>query len=250
MERLRNKIAIVTGAAGGMGAAEAHLFAQHGARVIATDIQCAKLKAWVTEAKKDGLLIEDIKHDVTSEADWNKVVDMTLAIYGRIDILINNAGIFPGFFDCEQTSKELWDKVIAINLTGPFLGCKACIPQMKKTGGGSIVNIGSIAGLVGGNGVAYSASKGGLSLLTKDLAVTFAKDKIRVNNICPGGVLTPMTEDLLKQPGMEEMIKNLSPQGRVADPIEIAWGALFLASDESSFLTGADIPIDGGAVAR
>lgn len=250
MERLKNKVAIITGAAGGMGAAEARLFAEEGAKVIATDVQADKLKKWVDEAKTAGLTIEYLKHDITVEADWEKVIDKTLSLYGRIDILVNNAGIFPGFTDCEQTTKALWDKVIAINLTGAFLGCKASIPHMRKAGGGSVVNIASIAGLVGGNGVAYSASKGGLRMLTKDLAVTLAKDKIRVNSICPGGVLTPMTEHLMAQPGMDEMIKNMSPQGRMADAVEIAWGALYLASDESSFTTGTDLTIDGGAVAR
>lgn len=250
MERLKNKVAIITGAAGGMGAATAKLFAMEGASVIATDRQDEKLKLWVDKAKAGGLKIENIVHDVTSESDWQKVIDKTLSLYGRIDILVNNAGVYPGFIDCEQTTKELWDNVIAINLTGPFLGCKLCIPHIRKAGGGAIVNIASIAGLVGGNGVAYSASKGGLRLLTKDLAVTFAKDKIRVNAICPGAVLTPMTEELLANPEMKETIKNMSPQGRVADAIEIAWGALYLASDESSFVTGVDLAIDGGAVAR
>ncbi|MGE5107287.1 MAG: SDR family NAD(P)-dependent oxidoreductase [Sphingobacteriales bacterium] len=250
MERLKNKVVIITGAAGGMGAEEARLFAQEGAKVLATDMQEEKLKIWVEEAKKEGLIIDYISHDVTSESDWEKAVEKTLSLYGRIDVLVNNAGIFPGFFDCEQTKKELWDKVIAVNLTGPFLGCKACIPHMRKAGGGSIVNIASIAGLVGGNGAAYTSSKGGLRLLTKDLAVTLAKDKIRVNTICPGAVLTPMTKELLSQPEMDETIKNMSPQGRVADAMEIAWGALYLASGESSFMTGADVVIDGGAVAR
>lgn len=243
-------MAIITGAAGGMGAAEAKLFAEEGANVIATDVQEEKLKKWVGEAKAKGLSINYIKHDVTNESDWIKVIDKTLSLHGRIDILVNNAGVYPGFTTCEQTTKILWDKVIAINLTGPFLGCKACIPYMRKAGGGSIVNIASIAGLVGGNGVAYSSSKGGLLLLTKDLAVTLAEDKIRVNAICPGGVLTPMTENIVVQPGMEEMIKSMSPQGRMGTAIEIAWGALYLASDESSFTTGIELTIDGGAVAR
>jgi len=250
MTRLKGKVAIITGAAGGMGAAEAKLFAQEGAKVMATDIQEDKLKTWVEKEKANGLAIDYVIHDVTSESDWNKVVDKTLALYGRIDILVNNAGVFPGFLSCEETTKAQWDKIIAINLTGPFLGCQVCIPHLRKAGGGSIVNIASIAGLVGGNGVAYSSSKGGLLLLTKDLAVTLAKDNIRVNAICPGAVLTPMTEDLLKQPELKETIKNMSPQGRVAEAIEIAWGALYLASDESSFMTGAEITIDGGAVAR
>lgn len=250
MKRLKDKVAIITGAAGGMGAAEARLFAMEGAKVMATDVQEAKLHDWVVKAKEEGLSIEYAKLDVTDEDQWQQVVNKTISLFGRVDILVNNAGIFPGFMECEQTSKETWDKVIAINLTGPFLGCKACIPVMRKGGGGSIVNIASIAGLVGGNGTAYSSSKGGLRLLTKDLAVTLAKDHIRVNVICPGAVLTPMTEGILSTPEMEKAIAAMSPQGRVADAIEIAWGALYLASDESLFVTGADIAIDGGAVAR
>jgi NAD(P)-dependent dehydrogenase (short-subunit alcohol dehydrogenase family) len=250
MNRLKNKVAIITGAAGGMGAVEAVLFAKEGAKVMATDVQEKKLAEWVAKEKCNGLDIGCMSHDVTNEDDWRAVAERTSSLYGRIDILVNNAGIFPGFITCDDTSKSLWDKVIAINLTGPFLGCKACIPYIRKAGGGSIVNIASIAGLVGGNGAAYSSSKGGLRMLTRDLAVSLAKDNIRVNTINPGGVLTPMTEGVLSQEGMEEMIKTMSPQGRMADPIEIAMAALYLASDESSFMTGAEMTIDGGAVAR
>lgn len=250
MDRLKNKVVIVTGAAGGMGAAEARLCAKEGAKVLATDIQEQKLKSWVMGARKEGLDIDYMKHNVTSQTDWKKVTDKALQQFGRIDVLVNNAGIYPGFVDCENTTIELWGKVISINLTAPFLGCKECIPHMRKGGGGSIINIASIAGVVGGNGTAYSASKGGLCLLGKDLAVTLAKDKIRVNTICPGAVLTPMTEDILSQKEMKKKILEMSPQGRVADPLEIAWGVLYLASDESSFITGAEIIIDGGAVAK
>jgi len=250
MKRLSDKVAIITGAAGGMGAAEAKLFAKEGAKVLATDSNEEKLKSWVIAAKAEGLAIEYMKHNVTSESDWAKVADKAMELFGRIDILINNAGIYPGFIDCENTPIELWGNVLAINLTGPFIGCKTCIPYLRMSGGGSIINVASIAGVVGGNGAAYSSSKGGLVLFSKDLAVSLAKDKIRVNTICPGGVLTPMTEGLMKVQGMEDMIKQLSPQGRMADPIEIATGALFLASDESSFMTGADLVMDGGSVAR
>ncbi len=250
MKRLSDKVAIVTGAAGGMGAVEAKLFAKEGAKVIATDSNEEKLKIWVTAARAEGLEIEYMKHHVTSESDWKKVADKAMQLFGRLDILVNNAGIYPGFVDCENTSIELWGNILAVNLTGPFIGCKICIPYLRLSGGGSIINVASIAGVVGGNGSAYSASKGGLVLFSKDLAVTLAKDKIRVNTICPGGVLTPMTEGLMKATGMEELIKQMSPQGRMADPIEIATGALFLASDESSFMTGADLVMDGGLVAR
>jgi cyclopentanol dehydrogenase len=250
MKRLSEKVAIVTGAAGGMGAAEAKLFAKEGAKVIATDSNEEKLKSWVIAAKAEGLEIEYMKHNVTSESDWKKVAEKTMQLYGRLDILVNNAGIYPGFVDCENTSIELWGKVLSINLTGPFIGCKTCIPYLRMSGGGSIVNVASIAGIVGGNGSAYSSSKGGLVLFSKDLAVSLAKDKIRLNTICPGGVLTPMTETLLKGPDMEQIIKLMSPQGRMADPMEIATGALFLASDESMFMTGTELILDGGMVAR
>ena len=250
MGRLQNKVVIITGAAGGMGEAEALLFAEEGAKVIATDNQFEKLNHWVEAAKKTGLMIDAIKHNVTSESDWEEVVQFAINLYGRIDVLINNAGVYPGFVDCENTSIELWGKVISINLTGPFLGCKICIPYLRNAGGGSIINIASIAGLVGGNGTAYSASKGGLRLFSMDLAVSLAKDNIRVNTICPGGVSTPMTAELLKEPGMTDMIKTMSPQGRMADPLEIAYGAMFLASDESSFVTGLDLTMDGGSVAK
>ena len=250
MKRLSDKVAIITGAAGGMGAAEAKLFAKEGAKVLATDSNEEKLKSWVVAAKAEGLSIDYMKHNVTSESDWEKVIDKAMGLYGKIDILVNNAGIYPGFVSCEDTTIELWGNVLSINLTGPFIGCKKCIPYLRLAGGGSIINVASIAGIVGGNGSAYSASKGGLVLFSKDLAVTLAKDKIRVNTICPGGVLTPMTEALMQAPGMEEMIKQMSPQGRMADPMEIATGAIYLASDESSFMTGAELVIDGGSVAR
>ena len=250
MERLKNKTAIITGAAGGMGKVEARLFAEEGAGVLATDINEGKLREWVEEAQREGLQIQWMKHDVANEDSWKAVAQRAVNLFGKIDILINNAGIFPGFSACEETTKEQWERVIGINLTGPFLGCKACIPYMRENGGGSIVNIASIAGIVGGNGPAYSSSKGGLRLLTKDLAVSLAKDKIRVNCVCPGAVETPMTENILHLPGMEDMVKSMSPQGRAADSIEVAWGVLYLASDEASFTTGADLAIDGGAVAR
>lgn len=251
MQRLKNKVVIVTGAAGGMGAAIAKLFAEEGAKVLATDIQEEKLEAWVHAAKKvDGLLIEHMKHNVTSETDWKHVSEKAISLYGKINILVNNAGIFPGFVDCENTTIDIWGKVISINLTGPYIGCRTCIPHIKAAGGGSIINIASIAGMVGGNGTAYSASKGGLIALSRDLAITLAKDKIRVNTICPGAILTPMTEDLIKSPEMGEVIKHMAALGRVGESIEIAMGALYLAADESSYTTGTELVIDGGAISK
>ncbi|HEX7414074.1 MAG TPA: glucose 1-dehydrogenase, partial [Bacteroidia bacterium] len=244
------KVVIITGAAGGMGKSEAILFAQEGAKVLATDMQFDKMDKWVKEQQAEKLDIKCIIHDVTSEADWKKVADKAIELFGKIDVLVNNAGIYPPSVNCDNTDKSLWDKVIAVNLTGPFLGVKAVIPHMKKNKQGVIINVSSIAGMVGGNGTAYTASKGGLRLLTKDLAVDYAKDNIRVNSLHPGGVLTPMTEDFVKTPEMREAIKSMNPQGRMADPIELAYAALFLASSESSFMTGAELVVDGGMIAK
>jgi len=250
MNRLKNKVAIVTGAAGGMGATEAKLFAQEGANVLATDTQEDKLKAWVEEAKKEGLSIDWAVHDVTSRVSWQAVVDKTIGLYGKINVLVNNAGVYPPGATLENTPQELWDKIIAINLTGPFIGMQLCIPHMKNAGSGSVVNISSIAGMVGGNGAAYTASKGGLRLLTKDSAVEFAKDNIRVNSIHPGGVLTPMTDFIATMENRDEVEKNMCPMQRIGQSIEIAYGALYLACDESTYTTGAELVIDGGMIAR
>ncbi|MBS1584334.1 MAG: glucose 1-dehydrogenase [Bacteroidetes bacterium] len=250
MKRLMNKVAIVTGAAGGMGAAEAKLFAEEGAKVMATDVQEEKLKHWVEKAKAEGLSIEWSAHDVTSESDWQKVIDATVSLFGGIDILINNAGVYPAGATTVNTTLEQWDRILAINLTGPFLGAKLCIPHIQQRKGGSIVNISSIAGIVGGNGPAYTASKGALRLLTKDMSVEFAKDNIRVNSIHPGGVLTPMTEAIMEAPQAQELMKNMCPLGRIGQSMEIAYGALYLASDESTYTTGAELIIDGGLTAR
>ncbi len=252
MSRLHNKVAIVTGAAGGMGEAIARLFAKEGALVLATDIQFDKMNAWVQESRQHSLAIECIRHDVTSEADWQKVVEKALHLYGKIDILINNAGVYQPMETTEATSLERWNQILTINLTSAFLGAKAVLPHLKKSGHGAIVNISSIAGLVGGNGAAYSASKAAMRLLTKDQAIEFAPFNIRVNSIHPGGVLTPMTEHLFPTDPAElkAMMQNMCPLGRIGEAIEIAYGALFLASNESSYVTGSELVIDGGLTAR
>jgi NAD(P)-dependent dehydrogenase (short-subunit alcohol dehydrogenase family) len=252
MSRLHNKVAIVTGAAGGMGESIARLFAKEGASVLATDIQFEKMNAWVQEARTHKLSIECIRHDVTSESDWQKVVEKAVQLYGKIDILVNNAGVYQPMETTELTSLQRWNQILAINLTSAFLGAKAALPYLKASGKGSIVNISSIAGLVGGNGAAYSSSKAGMLLLTKDQAVEFAQFNIRVNSIHPGGVLTPMTEHILPADALERsaMMKAMCPLGRIGEAIEIAYGALFLASDESSYITGSELVIDGGMTAR
>jgi len=177
------------------------------------------------------------------------VVKKTVEKFGGIDILVNNAGVFPAGATTENTEQSNWETIISINLTGPFIGVKSCLPYLKKNGG-SIVNVASIAANVGGNGPAYTASKGGLRMLTKDMAIEFAPLKIRVNSLHPGGVKTPMTAFFTSLDNADELAKNSCPQGRMAEPEELAMGALFLASDESSFMTGAELIIDGGLIAR
>lgn len=250
MNRLTDKVAVVTGAAGGIGEAIARLFAAEGAKVLATDVQHQKLKAWIDEAKKEGAEIEHAGHDVCSRADWEVVISKAVFLFGRVNILINNAGIFYPGLTTENITVEAWDKIIATNLTGAFYGTQLVLPYMQKAGGGAIVNISSVAGLVGGNGPAYTASKGALRLLSKDNAIDFAKYNIRVNSIHPGGVLTPMTEFLFADGGSEALIKNMCPLARIGTANEIAYGALYLASDEASYVTGAELVIDGGLTAQ
>jgi len=250
MGRLDHKTAIITGAAGGMGKAMALLFAREGAQVLATDLQEEKLLQWVEEAKEQGLPVSGKAHDVSSEADWTAVVDHAITSYGKIDILINNAGVYPPGSTTENTTLEQWNRIIAINVTGPFIGTKHVVPHLRARGGGAVVHISSIAGIVGGNGPAYSASKGALRLLAKDQAVEFAADSIRVNSIHPGGVLTPMTEFLTSAPGAEQIVKEMCPMGRIGTADEIAFAALYLASDEAAYTTGAELVVDGGLVAR
>lgn len=178
------------------------------------------------------------------------MVEKAIGLYGKIDILVNDAGIYLLGLNMDNTTDELWNKTLAVNLTGPFIGTQLCIPHMRKSGGGAIVNISSIAGIVGGNGAAYSASKAGVTLLSKDNAVELAKDNIRVNSIHPGGVLTPMTDFMSTMEGSEEMVKNMCPMQRMGTAEEIANGALFLVSDEATYITGAELVIDGGMTAR
>lgn len=250
MKKLQDKVAIVTGAAGGIGKAIAILFAREGAKVLATDRQEDKLKEWTKAEVPDGSRIACMAHDVTSREAWSSVVEKAVTLYGGIDILVNDAGIYLPGLTMDNTDDATWNRTISINLNGPFIGTQLCVPHMRKAGGGAIVNISSIAALVGGNGAAYSASKAGLLLLTKDNAVELAKDNIRVNSIHPGGVLTPMTEFIHTMEGGDELIKNMCPMGRMGKPEEIAKAALFLASDDASYVTGAELVIDGGMVAR
>ena len=250
MNRLKNKVAIVTGAAGGIGKAIAQLFAAEGAQLMVTDMQVGLLKSWVKEYEGAEQNMYCMQQDVRQEEGWLKLVEATIARFGRLDILVNNAGIFTAATTTENLSLADWQRTLDVNLTAAFLGARYCVPEMKKAGAGSIVHIASIAALVGGNGPAYSASKAGLCMLGKDQAVELAPYGIRVNSILPGGVLTPMTDFMVGTPGYDEMMKAICPLGRIGRPEEIAYAALYLASDEAAYTTGTELVVDGGLTAR
>ncbi|MGN7358206.1 SDR family NAD(P)-dependent oxidoreductase [Paenibacillus sp. SAF-054] len=250
MGRVSGKVAIVTGAAGGMGKADALLLAQEGAKVVVTDIQEDKVNEVVAEINNNGGEAIGFRHNVTSEDEWQHIVDETVKKWGKIDVLVNNAGISLAKKLVETTLQD-WDKVMAINLTGGFFGLKHVIPVMQKNGGGSIVNISSIAGLTGSNGAGpYTASKGAVRMLTKAVAIDYGKDNIRCNSIHPGYIETPMTKDLLSDDNMTKWFLSNTPLPRLGKAEDIAKGVLFLASDESSFINGAELAIDGGVSAR
>lgn len=258
MNRLENKVAIITGAASGIGLATAKLFHQHGAIVIAADIQEELLKEELTSLQDSGK-IKTEKLDVSSEENWYRLVSDTMESFGRIDILINNAAIHSADAGILGTTLDSWNKLMSINSTGVFLGTKAVLPYLQKNGGGSIVNVASIAALVGGmnadaGAAAYSASKGSVRSLSRHTAQHFAKDKIRCNSIYPGGVLTPMMLKGLRDGGFsEEQVSGTGPiplPPYVAEAIDIAYGILYLASDEAKYVTGAELVIDGGFVSQ
>ena len=251
MGRLDGKVAIITGGARGQGASEGILFAQEGAKVVLGDIldeEGARVEAQIQEAGGDA---KYVRLDVTQEADWERAVELAESSYGKLDVLVNNAAIFmPN--GIEDTTEEQWDRLMAINAKGVFLGTKHSIPAMRRAGGGSIVNISSIAGMVGNprSGVAYSASKGAVRLFTKATAIQHAKDNIRCNSVHPGPVDTPMTEESRRDPTQQAQRLVRVPMGRSAAPEEVAYGVLFLASDESSYMTGSEMVIDGGVTAQ
>ncbi len=248
--RLEGKVALISGGARGMGAEEAKLFAREGAKVVIGDILETEGKQTEAEVNEVGGECLFVKLDVTSEAEWEAAVSATVARFGKLDILVNNAGIYRGN-KVEDTTVQEWDQVMDINAKGVFLGTKVAIPEMRKAGGGSIVNISSVAGLVGNPFIsAYTASKGAVRLLTKSTAVQYAKEGIRANSIHPGVIETPMTEDVVNDPNFKEFRLAANPISRLGQPADIAYGALYLASDEASFVTGSELVIDGGWTAQ
>lgn len=246
-KRLENKVAIITGAGNGIGREEAVLFAQHGAKVVVTDIDEAAMQDTVSTIEAFGGKAIGIKQDVSSEEDWQEVISETEAAFGQLDILVNNAAILSRKGLTETTFEE-FQKIQTINVTGTFLGMKYGVELMKKTAGkGSIINTSSGSGLVGSPGsTAYHASKGAVRIMTKSAALELAKDYIRVNSIHPGVIETAMSGG---KDG-EHPLKDKIPWPGLGNPLDIAYGALYLASDESRYVTGTELIIDGGYTAQ
>jgi len=246
--RLKDKVAIVTGAAHGMGEAEARLFAKKGARVVVADILQDQAEAVAADIRAGGGDATSATIDVTSEPDWRALISKTVETYSRLDILVNNAGI-SGSSVGDPDGLAGWDRIIAVNQTSVFLGTKLAAEQMARTGGGSIVNISSIMGFVGGASghPAYHASKGAVRIYSKAAAVRYGPMGVRVNTVHPG-YMPPMlnaTNQNLRAEKIEQ-----TPLRRLGEPIEVAYGVLFLASDEASFVTGTELVIDGGFIAQ
>ena len=249
--RLEGKVAIITGGARGQGATEARMFAQEGARVVIGDIRDELGMQVEAEIRELGGEAVYLRLDVTSEDDWQRAIETAEQQFGKVDVLVNNAAIVLRK-DIEETTGEDWDNIMEINAKGVFLGTKAVIPAMRRAGGGSIINISSISGLVSIGPPAYIATKGAVRLFTKSTAIQYASENIRANSIHPGSVDTDMRREGMGDQTAEEIqarIDNI-PLGRVGTTEDISYGALFLASDESSFMTGSELVIDGGYTAK
>ena len=248
--RLNDKVSIITGGASGMGRVAARMFAAEGARVVVVDVSAEAARSVADEVTAVGGQAIAVVADVSKEADAKRMVDETIAAYGRVDILYNNAGIMPeADHSVIDTSVEDWDRVMAVNVRGVFLGCKYAIPKMVEQGSGSIINISSFVALMGCSNPqdAYTASKGAVLALTKSLAVQFAPKGVRTNAICPGPVETPLLMDwLVKDEEAKRIRLARNPTGRFGKPEEIVHMAIYLASDESRWTNGAAMVVDGG----
>jgi NAD(P)-dependent dehydrogenase (short-subunit alcohol dehydrogenase family) len=252
MDELKGKVAIVTGGASGIGRAAVGLFAEEGAAVVAADVDDVAGQELAGAMAAAGHAVSFVHADVSSEADVAAMVHLALNHYGRLDVLFNNAGIEGEQAPTAAASLQNWDRVIAVNLTGVFLGMKHGIAAMLQHGGGAVINNASVAGLVGFPAVsAYCAAKGGVVQLTRAAALEYATQNVRVNCLCPGVIDTPMVERFTHgAQAARAALTAMKPVGRLGSALEVAQAALFLASDRASFLTGAVIPVDGGFVAR
>jgi cyclopentanol dehydrogenase len=249
MDRVKNKVAIVTGAASGMGRAHVVALAREGAKVVVTDMNEVGGVETVGLVEAAGGQAIFVRHDISKEADWRTVLDAAIAKFGRIDVLVNNAGVYT-VGSAEDSTLDQWDFVFNVNARGTFIGVHLVIPHMKKAGGGSIINISSNFALVGRPGFSiYCAAKGAVRMFTKAVAAEVANDGIRVNSLHPGLIRTPMTADLIATQEGLDMLLGGAPLRRAAEPEEIANAVVYLASDESRFMLGAEMVVDGGYTA-
>ncbi|HEX5365379.1 MAG TPA: glucose 1-dehydrogenase [Acidimicrobiales bacterium] len=249
MGRVEGKVAVVTGAAMGMGRAHAILLAREGATVAVTDLDAAAAKGTVDAVTEAGGVARAWQHDVAEESSWVEVMSQVDQAFGRVDVLVNNAGILLQK-PVHETTVEEWDRIFAVNARGPFLGTRHVLGLMRKAGGGSIVNISSIYGIIGApSAAAYEATKGAVRLLTKATAVDYAPFGIRANSVHPGVIRTHMTEGILHGGEAERALVGPTVMARSAAPEEVSGAVLFLASDESSFMTGSEVVVDGGYTA-
>jgi NAD(P)-dependent dehydrogenase (short-subunit alcohol dehydrogenase family) len=248
--RLQDKVTIITGAGGGMGRTAAHMFAAEGAKVVCVDVSEEMAESAAADVRKAGGEATAVAADVSQDAQAKRMVDHALATYGRVDALYNNAGIMPAAdHSVIDTDVETWDKVMAVNVRGVYLGCKYAIPPMLDQGSGSIINVASFVAILGCSVPqdAYTASKGAVLALTKSLAVQFAPRGVRSNSISPGPIETPLLMDwLVKDEEGKKIRLARNPTGRFGKPEEIVHVAVYLASDESRWTNGADLVIDGG----
>ena len=248
--RVAGKVALISGAARGIGAATAKLLAQEGAAVVLGDVLETEGRQTAAGIVAAGGRATFMPLDVVNAASWQQVVAATVAAYGQLDVLVNNAGV-SGRAAVAETDVETWDRVLEINGKGVFLGTKLAIPELRKAGGGSIINISSIYGIVGSEtSAAYHASKGAVRIFTKAAAIQYAAEGIRVNSVHPGFVDSPMTSASHALPEVHNLRLSRTPLGRMGTPEDIAAGILYLASDESSFVTGSELVIDGGMTAQ
>jgi 3(or 17)beta-hydroxysteroid dehydrogenase len=245
--RLHDKVALITGGASGMGQSEAVLFAKEGAKVVVADVLETEGQKVADSLGGAGRFV---RLDVTSEAAWQQAIAAAVSAFGKLDILINNAGI-SGTFDPDTLSTSAWDRLMDVNAKGTFLGMKHAIPAMEKAGGGAIVNISSVSGFVGQNGIhmAYNASKGAVRLMTKSAAVQYARSGIRVNSVHPGVLPAMRSSKATADPAFRQKMLAGVPMRREGRVEEVAYAVLFLASDEASYITGTELVVDGGWLA-
>jgi NAD(P)-dependent dehydrogenase (short-subunit alcohol dehydrogenase family) len=249
--RLNGKVALISGAARGMGAEEAKLFAREGAQVVLGDVLDDEGEAVAAEIRAEGGAATYVRLDVTDEAAWAQAVSTAEATYGKLDVLVNNAGI-AAFSKGDADTLAEFDRFHEVNARGTYIGIRAAIPAMRRAGGGSIVNISSISGLIGQKHIhaGYNASKGAVRIMTKSIALQYAEDSIRVNSVHPGPIQTEMTKESWSDPERLKRTQEATPLGRYGKPIDVAYAVLFLATDEAAFVTGAELAVDGGFTAQ